>query len=87
MGSTGPVTAAFSGLGKDLSKMKIKRLIVGILEANCYVLYQRAGGPCLLVDPGDEVILPAPYWVSYAELVKLSGAVPVILQTVESINF
>ncbi len=54
MGSTGPVTAVFSGLGKDLSKMKIKRLIVGILEANCYVLYQRAGGPCLLVDPGDE---------------------------------
>ena len=27
-------------------------------------------------NPGDEVIIPAPYWVSYAELVKLTGAVP-----------
>jgi len=39
------------------------------------------------LDPGDEVIIPAPYWVSYAELVKLSGAVPVIVQTEESQNF
>ena len=35
----------------------------------------------VLLDPGDEVIIPAPYWVSYAELVKLTGAVPVIVQT------
>jgi aspartate aminotransferase len=39
------------------------------------------------LDPGDEVIIPAPYWVSYAELVKLSGAVPVIVQTEESNDF
>ena len=39
------------------------------------------------LNPGDEVIIPAPYWVSYAELVKLSGAVPVIIQTEESQNF
>ena len=39
------------------------------------------------LNPGDEVIIPAPYWVSYAELVKLSGAVPVILPTEESHNF
>ena len=31
-----------------------------------------------LLDPGDEVILPAPYWVSYAEIVKMAGGVPVI---------
>jgi aspartate aminotransferase len=30
-----------------------------------------------MVDPGDEVILPAPYWVSYAELVRLAGGVVV----------
>ena len=40
-----------------------------------------------MLDPGDEVIIPAPYWVSYAELVKLSGAVPVIIETKESDNF
>lgn len=34
-----------------------------------------------LCDPGDEVIIPAPYWVSYAELVKLTGARPVIVPT------
>lgn len=39
------------------------------------------------LNPGDEVIIPAPYWVSYAELVKLSGAIPVIVQTEESNNF
>jgi len=30
-----------------------------------------------LLDPGDEVVIPAPYWVTYPELVKLSGGVPV----------
>lgn len=34
-----------------------------------------------LVNPGDEVILPAPYWVSYAEIVKLAKGVPVVLPT------
>jgi len=34
-----------------------------------------------LIDPGDEVIIPAPYWVSYPEMVKLAGGVPVIVST------
>ena len=34
-----------------------------------------------LVNPGDEVILPAPFWVSYAEIVKLAKGVPVVLPT------
>ena len=33
-----------------------------------------------LYDPGDEVIIPAPYWVSYPEQVRLAGATPVIVQ-------
>jgi len=32
------------------------------------------------VDPGDEVIFPAPYWVSYPDMVRLCGGVPVIVQ-------
>jgi aspartate aminotransferase len=40
-----------------------------------------------LCNPGDEVIIPAPYWVSYAELVKLTGATPVIVPTAESNDF
>jgi aspartate aminotransferase len=37
--------------------------------------------------PGDEVIIPSPYWVSYADLVKLTGATPVIIQTTEQNDF
>jgi aspartate aminotransferase len=35
----------------------------------------------VLLDPGDEVVIPAPYWVSYPEMVKLAGGVPVIVPT------
>jgi aspartate aminotransferase len=34
-----------------------------------------------LLDDGDEVIVPTPYWVSYAELIKLTGAKPVLVST------
>jgi aspartate aminotransferase len=37
--------------------------------------------------PGDEVIIPAPYWVSYSDLVKLTGATPVVIPTPESAGF
>ncbi|MGX9807351.1 pyridoxal phosphate-dependent aminotransferase [Exiguobacterium acetylicum] len=40
-----------------------------------------------ILDPGDEVIVPAPYWVSYPEQIKLSDGVPVILETDESSRF
>lgn len=40
-----------------------------------------------LVDPGDEVILPAPYWVSYPEQVQLAGGKNVIVQGKESNSF
>jgi aspartate aminotransferase len=34
-----------------------------------------------MLNDGDEVILPAPYWVSYFEIVKLSGGLPVVVPT------
>jgi aspartate aminotransferase len=37
--------------------------------------------------PGDEVIIPAPYWVSYSDLVKLTGATPIVLPTTEESGF
>ncbi|MCB9667583.1 MAG: pyridoxal phosphate-dependent aminotransferase [Myxococcales bacterium] len=40
-----------------------------------------------LYDPGDEVIIPAPYWVSYPEQVRLVGAQPVIVPTLDQDNF
>lgn len=40
-------------------------------------------GFAALVDPGDEVLLPAPYWTTYPEAVKLAGGVPVDVVTTE----
>ncbi len=40
-----------------------------------------------LLDEGDEVIIPAPYWVTYPELVKYAGATPVIVETSERNGF
>ena len=40
-----------------------------------------------LLNEGDEVIIPAPYWVSYPELVKLNGGIPVIVETKQEYNY
>ncbi|MDO6806452.1 aminotransferase class I/II-fold pyridoxal phosphate-dependent enzyme, partial [Wenyingzhuangia sp. 1_MG-2023] len=34
-----------------------------------------------LLNPGDEVVIPAPYWVSYPDMVKIAEATPVIVET------
>ncbi|MBF0593774.1 MAG: pyridoxal phosphate-dependent aminotransferase [Candidatus Omnitrophica bacterium] len=41
----------------------------------------------VLCDAGEEVIIPAPYWVSYPEMVKIAGAVPVFIQTTKAAHF
>lgn len=41
----------------------------------------------VLCDPGDEVLLPAPYWTSYPEMITLAGGVPVVLPTDERTGF
>jgi len=41
----------------------------------------------VLCDPGDEVLLPAPYWTSYPECIALGGGVPVVLPTTEASGF
>lgn len=48
---------------------------------NCYLALRA------LVNPGDEVILPAPYWVSYLELIKMVGGVPVVVTAEEHTPF
>jgi aspartate aminotransferase len=49
-----------------------------------HVLYNLAQA---FLDPGDEVIIPAPFWVSYPPIVILSGASPVIVGTKEADDF
>ena len=40
-----------------------------------------------LIDPGDEVLLPAPYWVTYPEAIRLAGGVPVAVSTSDDAGF
>ena len=40
-----------------------------------------------LCDPGDEVILPAPYWTTYPEAITLAGGVPIVIDTDDSTGF
>jgi aspartate/methionine/tyrosine aminotransferase len=40
-----------------------------------------------LIDPGDEVLIPAPYWTTYPESAALVGGVPVVIKTMESTGF
>ncbi len=40
-----------------------------------------------IINPGDEVIIPAPFWLSYPEIVKLAGGVPVIINTTKEQNY
>jgi aspartate aminotransferase len=39
------------------------------------------------IDPGDEVLIPAPYWVSYAEMAKVAGGVPVTINCPQNNGF
>ena len=40
-----------------------------------------------VINPGDEVVIPAPYWVSYADMALLAGGVPKLIATDESTGF
>ena len=40
-----------------------------------------------ILNPGDEVIVPAPFWVSYPEMIKLADGIPVVITTTEENNF
>jgi len=61
---------------------KTNEIIVSVGAKHClYNAFQ------VLCQPGDEVILPAPYWVSYLEQIKLAGAEAVIVQTRQENGF
>lgn len=51
------------------------------ISVNCGAKHSCYNAIAACVNPGDEVIIPAPYWTSYPEMVKLVGGVPVIVET------
>lgn len=80
--------------------VELRKAICQRLKADCGLEYNfkqisvsNGAKPCVyvalraLVNPGDEVILPSPYWVSYSELIKMCGGVPVIVDTKEADHF
>ena len=77
---------------KDAVVTKLKR-DNGLTYARNQVLISCGGKHSLynvfqaLLDPGDEVIIPAPYWVSFPEQVKLCDGVPVFVDTAEREGF
>lgn len=57
------------------------------------IVISNGGKHCLtnifeaILNPGDEVIIPAPYWLSYPEIIKLADGVPVIIKTEKSNSY
>lgn len=57
-------------------KYQMEQIIVSCGAKQCIF------NACLaLLNPGDEVILPAPYWVSYPDIIKITGAKPIVIPT------
>lgn len=80
--------------------LEIRNAICKRLATDCDVEYTPAqiavsngAKPCVMlalqamINPGDEVILPAPFWVSYIELIRMVGGVPVIVDATEANGF
>ncbi len=79
---------------------ELKDAIIAKFKRDNDLTYERSqitvapGGKAILynafvatLNPGDEVIIPAPYWVSYPDMVKLAGGEPVIVETSADSNF
>ena len=66
-----------NGLSYALSEI----IVSGGAKQSLYIAFQT------LLDAGDEVIIPTPCWVSYPEMVRMAGGVPVFVQTTEAQGF
>ncbi len=86
--------------GAAAGEIQLREAIANKLQLDNHLHYQAAnilvtnGGKhslynlmMALIDPGDEVIIPAPFWLSYPEMVKLAGGVPVIVHTDSTTNY
>lgn len=84
----------------SVGTVELRKAISERLKTDCGLDYpvnqiavSNGAKPCVyaalraLVNPGDEIIIPAPYWVSYSELTCMCGGVPVILDASEADDF
>ena len=59
----------------------------GQIVVGCGAKHSIFNAVMVLCDAGEEVLIPAPYWVSYPEMVKIAGATPKYIQTTQAANF
>ena len=80
--------------------IELKRAVIGKFKKENNLIYNEkqvsvgVGGKHVIfnailatINPGDEVLIPAPYWVSYPDIVLLAGGTPVIVECEESADF
>ena len=84
VGGTDELKDAIVAKLKRDNGLKYKRSQIVVSCGAKHTLYNLAQ---VLFDPGDEVIIPAPYWVSYPDIVVLAGGKPVIINTLEKDGF
>ena len=93
----GAVAAIAGGLTKYTATAgtpALRRAISDALRRDCGVRYEPGdivvsngakqslyNAMMVLVDPGDEVLIPSPYWVSYPEMVRMAGGTPVFVES------
>ncbi len=66
------------------NRLNVKAANILVSNGGKHSLFNALQAIC---NPGDEVIVPAPYWVSFPEMVKLADGVPIILRTSEEKGF
>ena len=94
------ITSNMTRYTPAVGTVELRKAICGRLKADFGLDYEPSqigvssgAKPCVMaalqamVNPGDEVILPSPFWVSYAELIRMAGGVPVIIETTEDEDF
>ena len=84
VGGTDELKDAIIAKLKTDNRLEYKRSQVVVSCGAKHTLYNLAQA---LFEEGDEVIIPAPYWVSYPDIVVLAGGTPVILNTLEKDGF
>jgi len=80
--------------------IELKRAVIGKFKRENNLIYNEkqvtvgVGGKHVIfnailatINPGDEVLIPAPYWVSYSDIVLLAGGTPIIVECEESSDF
>ena len=81
------LVALREAVAKELSAVHGVELTAANIEVSTGAKHSLYNVFMALLDPGDEVLIPAPYWVSYPDMVTLAGGVPVIVPSTAAEDF